>query len=81
MGTLAAPMASVAKSVTAHSQRFSPIIAMRSPFCAPQSRKLGQGADPLINLIRGNGPPAPEFILPEDRVGIGGGGHAEEQDH
>ena len=33
---LAAPMARVAKSLTAHSQRFSPIRAMRSPFCAPQ---------------------------------------------
>src|SRR5580692_8953748 len=44
MGTFAAPIASEAKSVTAHSQRFSPISAMRSPLRTPQLRKVSASA-------------------------------------
>ena len=37
-------MARTAKSVTAHSQRFSPISPMRSPFFTPHSRKAAASA-------------------------------------
>ena len=77
MGTSTAPMARAAKSVTAHSQRFSAMRAMRSPFCAPQPQKgRGQRADALIDLVRGDGLPLAKLVLPEDGAGVGGRGYA-----
>jgi hypothetical protein len=40
---------------------------------------VGDGAYPLVDLIGGEGLPASESVLPEDRIGPGGGGHAEEE--
>ena len=79
MGTLAAPMARVAKSVTAHSQRFSPMRAMRSPFLrAPAEQGLAESTHALVDLVRGDGLPAAEIVLPQDGAGIARGGDAAE---
>ena len=77
MGTSAAPMASAAKSAMAHSQRFSAMSAMRSPFLrAPAEKRLSQGADALIDLVGGDGLPLPKLVLPEDGAGVGCRGDA-----
>ena len=80
MGTSAAPMASTAKSVTAHSQRFSLMSAMRSPFFAPNLQERGsQRADALIHLIGGERMPLVELVLPKNGARIGGRGDAKEK--
>ena len=71
MGTFTAPMASAAKS------RDGPLPAVFGDQSdalalsrAPAEKRLGQGADPLVDLIGGDGLPLAELVLPEDGAGI-----------
>jgi hypothetical protein len=72
-------MASAAKSVTTHSQRFSLMRAMRSPFFAPLEKGRGQRADALVDLIGRERMPLIELVLPKNRARIGGRGNAKEK--
>ncbi len=74
MGTLTAPMASVAKSVIAHSQRFSLIDGDAvAGFGPPSQKRLCQCPDTLVDLVGRYGQPVTKLILPQDcaRVGCG----------
>ena len=47
---------------------------------APKAQKRrGQSPDSLINLVRGDGVPVAEFVLPKDGARIGGRGDAKEE--
>src|ERR1019366_2370678 len=46
---------------------------------APAEKSLGERANPLVDLVRGNGLPQAELVLPEYCAGICGSGDAAEQ--
>ena len=46
---------------------------------APAEKSLRQRADPLVDLVGGDGLPLAKLVLPEDGAGVGGRGNAAKQ--